>query len=80
MKITIKAFGIASEIAGKRQWEMEVPEGSSIDELREILTAELPKLKTIIQFSLALNQSYVTSNEVLNQGDEIAIIPPVSGG
>lgn len=80
MKIVIKAFGIAREIAGKQQWEMTVEDQITIDEIRAILIKELPKLKTIIQFSLAKNQVYVVTNEVVNEGDEIAIIPPVSGG
>ncbi|MEZ4798347.1 MAG: MoaD/ThiS family protein [Flavobacteriales bacterium] len=80
MKIVIKAFGIAREIAGKQQWEVIVDDHFTIDELRALLIEELPKLKTIIQFSLAKNQVYVVTNEQLSEGDEIAIIPPVSGG
>lgn len=80
MKIKIKAFGIAREIAGKGEWDLEVADSTSLDDLRFDLMQHYPRLKTVVQFSLALNQTYVFENMILNDGDEIAIIPPVSGG
>ena len=80
MKIKIKAFGIAAEKCGKKEWEQSFPEGVSLSELRADLSAAFPSLSEIINHSLALNQSYIHEDILLKDGDEIALIPPVSGG
>lgn len=80
MKIKIKAFGIAAEKCGKKEWEQSFPEGTLLSDLRVDLSATFPALSEIINHSLALNQSYIHEDVLLKDGDEIAIIPPVSGG
>jgi molybdopterin converting factor small subunit len=80
MKIKIKAFGIAAEKCGKREWEQSFPDQVLLSVARKNLSAEFPALSDIINHSLALNQSYIHEDVVLKEGDEIAIIPPVSGG
>lgn len=80
MKIEILAFGIAREICGGRLIEMDVREGIDTDELRLLLTESFPALSGLAQLSIAVNGEYVIGAVVLNPGDEIAIIPPVSGG
>ena len=52
----------------------------SLSELRADLSAAFPSLSEIINHSLALNQSYIHEDILLKDGDEIALIPPVSGG
>lgn len=80
MKIRFKAFGIAREIIGQSEWEEELPSSVTLDDLRITLISRYPSLKTVVSFSLAVNQTYVSSNLALKDGDEVAIIPPVSGG
>ncbi len=80
MKIKIKAFGIAAEKCGRKEWEQSFPDQLLLSELRSILSSDFPALSQIINHSLALNQAYIHEDIVLKDGDEIAIIPPVSGG
>ena len=78
--ITIKLFGICQEIANKVEIEIQ---GSSIinsDDLMEELKKQYPDFNKISSLSLAINQVYVQQTTEINAEDEIALIPPVSGG
>ena len=80
MKLRILAFGIAKDILGSASIEQEWGDGLTIQDLRSQLEKEYPKLKELRSFMLALNSEYATGTEQINDNDEIAIIPPVSGG
>lgn len=80
MVITIKLFGIAAENAGERTMQLDVSEDCDLLELQEKLKASFPQLESIVHFSIAVNRAYVKQNMRINANDEIALIPPVSGG
>ena len=80
MKLRILAFGIARDIVGSASAEMELSAVADIQSLRTELEERYPKLKQLRSFMLALNSEYAIGPEQLNENDEIAIIPPVSGG
>jgi molybdopterin synthase sulfur carrier subunit len=80
MKIQILAFGIARDIIGSRSLEWSVAEGFQMSDLREKLCDDFPKLKELRDLHLALNCEYTDGSEIIRESDEIAIIPPVSGG
>jgi molybdopterin converting factor subunit 1 len=80
MVINIKLFGIAAEQAGERTIQLEVSERCDLNELRESLKNKFPKLESIVHFSIAINKAYAKENRMINSNDEIALIPPVSGG
>ena len=77
-KLKLKAFGIAREIMGGR--EVEVDSVTTVAELRNLLLNAYPKLKELNSFMIAVNQTYATDEILVSPNDEIAIIPPVSGG
>ena len=79
IKPEILFFGIAREIAGERA-VIEVEENITAGELQEFLKNKYPRLKDISSVLIAVNQAYVSPDTVLRQTDEIAVIPPVSGG
>lgn len=79
MQATILAFGIAKDIFGGSSIQMELP-GSAVAELKEILEREYPRLKQIASYMVAVNNEYAGDDLLLSEKDEIAIIPPVSGG
>lgn len=74
----IKCFGIAKEITGHAI--LEVPAVTSVELLRARLETLYPELKTISSYMIAVNQSYAMNEDLISDDDEIAIIPPVSGG
>ncbi|MDG2246152.1 MAG: molybdopterin converting factor subunit 1 [Flavobacteriales bacterium] len=80
MKIHLLAFGLAKDIVGQQRSELEVAEGITTDELQSQLIAEYPEMGNTLSIRLAVNEEYVLDAVVLNDGDEVALIPPVSGG
>ncbi len=81
MKIKILAFGIAKEILGGSLLEMEIA-GDAITAagLKSLLEENYPRLKQLSSFMLAVNNGFAGGDETITQTDEIAVIPPVSGG
>ncbi len=80
MKINILTFGIAREICGAKSFELELPEHSDTTTLKGMLEGKYPRLAALASFQLAVNAEYAQTPTVLSNGDEVAIIPPVSGG
>lgn len=80
MKITVLAFGIASEICGAKSFSLEVEEQITAMDLKNVLVEKYPRLGDIIHFDLAINRGYREQDFIISGNDEIAIIPPVSGG
>jgi len=77
--MTIKPFGIAREIM-EAQSGIATPEVNSVGQLRQWLGDQYPDLNNIASFMIAVNQEYAEDLHPLNPSDEVAIIPPVSGG
>lgn len=80
VELHILTFGIAKDIVGKQLFNMEIHENSTVEELRKKLFSYYPELKKLKSLSIAVNNEYVPDNFILNFSDEIALIPPVSGG
>lgn len=80
MKCTIKAFGISKDIIGNRLLELELPEGSTVTDLKKVLFEKYVGFADLKSLYIALNNDYADEKMILKEGDEIAIIPPVSGG
>ena len=80
MHINILTFGIAREICGGSTLRLELPDHATAGELKQLLTEQYPRLGGLNSFLLAINEEFAQSETLLNASDEIAIIPPVSGG
>ena len=75
----IKTFGITREILGGKEAVIELP-GTSVQELRAVLYQKYPRLKGLRSLMIAVNNEYAGEEDLLAEADEIALIPPVSGG
>lgn len=81
MKIKARFFASAREAVGQRELDVEVPEGMTAGDLLLRLIADYPRLAGHAgTLRLAVNEAYADPTERLNPGDEVALIPPVSGG
>ena len=81
MKIRIKLFASVREIIGQKELILEVPDGMTASALPQQLAAQYPRLRTLVSFlKVAVNQEYADGERVLAEGDEVALLPPVSGG
>ena len=78
-KLRIKTFGITREILGGRETTIEFT-GSTVGELRTQLLSGYPRLAALRSLMVAVNNAYADDGQLLNEQDEIALIPPVSGG
>jgi molybdopterin converting factor subunit 1 len=76
---TLKTFGITRDILGGREVKITMP-GSSVRDLRAHLHSSYPKLEGLRSLLIAVNKNYAEDHDELKETDEIALIPPVSGG
>lgn len=81
MLIKVLFFASAKEITGKSKTEIELSDGQTTADLVSALTELYPSLNiTRDQISIAVNQTYCREVKVLNNNDEVALLPPISGG
>ena len=79
--VLVKIFAGARDIIGSGELQLTLPAGSPAGAILDTLEAQHPALTRWKPYlKLAVNQSYANVAHVLNDGDEVAIIPPVSGG
>lgn len=79
IRLTVKCFASAREALARDEFHMDIPEGTTI----EVVEREIRKLSSQLAempFMLALNMAYPEEGTFVKEGDELAIIPPVSGG
>ncbi len=80
MKVAVKLFASYRELAGASQTSVVLEEGSSVDDLLRELAARFPALPDCERIVVAVNNEYQPHDFRLADGDEAALIPPVSGG
>ena len=81
MRYTVRLFAGIKEHAGRETIDIELPAPTTAGALREALTRCLPPSRDLLAHSLiARNHAVVPDSEFLDPCDELAIIPPVSGG
>jgi molybdopterin converting factor small subunit len=75
------AFATAAERLGSRELELELPEGLSVLQFKELLRERFPALTPLLgSLAIAVDGVLVTPESSIPQGREIALLPPVSGG
>ena len=81
MKATVRLFARFSELAGVRETEVELGEGLNAGDVYALLCARYPALSGFgDSLMFAVNAEYVTPEHPVREGDDVALIPPVSGG
>src|SRR5579862_2365205 len=81
MRVRVLFFGMVKELAGRSEDELNLQNGASVRDVLQHYEAQLPQLKKFrSSLALAVNQQYANPDTVLNPDDEVAILPPVSGG
>jgi molybdopterin synthase sulfur carrier subunit len=81
VSITLKLFAVFREVLGASELTQEVPAGTTVAQVLAQIIHDHPALKGAeAAVSFSVNRSYATADTVLQAGDEVAFIPPVSGG
>lgn len=79
--VNFKFFAYSREIVGEKNVEREIEKGMTAREAADELMEEHPELEEYKeQIILAVNKSTGMDDKILEDGDEIAMLPPVSGG
>ncbi|MCB0492282.1 MAG: MoaD/ThiS family protein [Cyclobacteriaceae bacterium] len=79
MRYTLKTFGITRDILGGKEVVFEM-DGGKVSELKSELMLRFPEMKTLNSLLIAVNNNYAEDDLIISEADEIALIPPVSGG
>ncbi|MBI4337740.1 MAG: molybdopterin converting factor subunit 1 [Chloroflexi bacterium] len=81
MKVRVHLFALYRERLGCGQVEVELPAVASVEALLQSLVETYPSLARLVPNTMvAVNQEYAGRSDALHEGDEVALIPPVSGG
>ncbi len=81
MKITVRFFAAARERARRTTLELELPTGSTVSDLTKALLEQLPELAPLLpKLRIAVAEEFAAPEDVIPEGAEVALIPPVAGG
>jgi len=79
--VRVRFFAILRDLAGVAEVPLELDEGATVARATEALLKWFPALREHLpRCAFAVNRAYVKPDVSLNDGDELALIPPVSGG
>jgi len=79
MKIKLLLFGVLTDIFCDNNIELNMPINANVGDLKEYITTNYPSTKHL-NFVVAIDEVYAKNDEVINEDQVIALIPPVSGG
>lgn len=81
MRVRVLFFGVLKDLAGKSIDELDLPEGSAARQVLQHYESQFPALKHLLpSLAVAVNQQYAGPDVQLKPNDEVALLPPVSGG
>ncbi len=79
--ITVLYFASAKDATGRRRESIKLPENATIGELLLKITSIHPRITNILNtMQIAVNYKVVVDDTILKEADEVALLPPVSGG
>ncbi|MBT4867938.1 MAG: MoaD/ThiS family protein [Planctomycetaceae bacterium] len=81
MKLEVKMFARARDLAGAEAVEIDLPEKARVSDLRTALGEAMPQLLPLLpSLHVAMGTDYATDDTLIDSTQEIACFPPVSGG
>jgi molybdopterin synthase catalytic subunit len=81
VRINVKFFAVLKDRAGVKSATIELPEKSNVSIAIESIANQFPSIRNELRrAAFAVNRNYTQSSAILSDGDELALIPPVSGG
>lgn len=81
MKVCVRLFAVAKQVAGCSSVELDLPDGATIGHLRGQLGTQVPQLSGLVaQMMFAIATQYADDATIVPPNADVACIPPVSGG
>ncbi|MBE9536189.1 MAG: MoaD/ThiS family protein [Proteobacteria bacterium] len=81
--MTVKLFANLKDLAGVESRNIDCDDGISLEQLTSLIVDKIPGLKDILETRrvfISINQEMAQKNDIVKDGDEIALLPPFSGG
>ena len=81
--VTVKYFANLKQMAGKDEDQFDISEGTTLEQLSDLIKQSVPQLGDMVRekkVMISLNYDVVPLDTVVKDGDEIALLPPFSGG
>jgi MoaE-MoaD fusion protein len=81
MQIRVLFFGVLRDLAGQGSELIDLPQPATLNDLLRLLIEKVPRLNEhLSSIAMSINQEYAQPDSPLSSGDEVALLPPVSGG
>ena len=81
MKVRVKLFAAAKELAGRDELELELRNGATVADVRAAVEQNFDALRRILRHAMwAVDGQYANNDARITERSEVALIPPVSGG
>lgn len=80
MIVIVKFFGILQEQVPAKEKRVQIRTGMTVGNIYRTLSKSFPEKRFLPKILFAVNQEFVKSSHILKDGDELALIPPMSGG
>lgn len=81
MKINVLFFGVLKDVLARSEEAIDLPPGSSVRDLLLYYAHSAPQVATMrSSLAISVNQNYAADDHLLREGDEVGLLPPVSGG
>ena len=80
VEVEVLMFGACTDITGERSIRVSLPDKATVRILRQSLESRFEELKKLNSLMVAVNSEYAQDEHEVRPHDEIALIPPVSGG
>jgi molybdopterin converting factor subunit 1 len=81
MIVKVRMFAVAKQAAGAAEVQVELPEGTTVAQLRSSIQSQYPQLADLgDRLLFSLDAEYAPDSQLISEGADIACIPPVSGG
>jgi molybdopterin converting factor subunit 1 len=81
MRVQVLFFGVLKDIVGRGEDALELQDGATLADVLSHYEQRVPKIREVLHtVALSVNQHYAGPGAVLGEGDEVALLPPVSGG
>lgn len=80
MNVQVQFWGVARRLAGEAGRRVELPEGSDVGQLMQVLAGQGGLGEVIRRCAFSVGTDLVPRSHRLNEGDEVAVLPPVNGG
>jgi MoaE-MoaD fusion protein len=81
MRVRVLFFGMLRDLSGKTEESLDLPDDASISDVLAHYAVQMPRIKeSLPSVAVAVNQGYAGPSTKLKPNDEVALLPPVSGG